>query len=110
MSARHKDVLPAIAARDRAAKRLRGVTASVGVASVMASGAVAFVLPGSTHASVTSPAASSSSGRTSGSAAKASSRSSAKASSRKKSSSGKLKSAAAPAASSGSSSAVSGGS
>ncbi|HWG65136.1 MAG TPA: hypothetical protein VG253_25920 [Streptosporangiaceae bacterium] len=44
----------AITARERARSRLRGITATVGVAGIVGAGVVALNLPGSTHASTTS--------------------------------------------------------
>ncbi|HTU05493.1 MAG TPA: hypothetical protein VMG13_08065, partial [Trebonia sp.] len=41
----------AIAERERGRRRLNAATATVGFASVLAAGAVAAVLPGSTHTS-----------------------------------------------------------
>ncbi len=124
MSARQRDVLRAVAARERARRRLRNTTASVGVAGVLAGGAIALALPGSTHArssdasqatsgssagtGTKSAAGKASSSSTSGSAAKSSSTS--PSSSTSSTSSGSLQSSSPPASSSGSSSAVSGGS
>jgi len=120
--ARQRDVLRAVAARERARRRLRNTTGSVGLASVVAGGVLALVLPGSTHAhsSDAGPAASGSSapagtqpGRPGGTSSASATSGSAAGSASKSgsaSSSGSLRSSSPPAASSGSSSAVSGGS
>lgn len=63
------------AARSRGMKRLSAVTAGVGVAGVLATGAIAFTLPGASH-SGTSATTATSSGSTSSTAAHATSGSS----------------------------------
>ncbi len=89
------------AARDRNRARVRSVTAAAGLASVLAAGAVAYNLPGSTHSAAASTQQSSSgSGSASSSSAKSSSSSSGSG----------LKSTTAPSASSGSPAVTSGGS
>jgi hypothetical protein len=50
-----RQVAHAVAERERGRRRLNAATATVGFASVVAAGAVAAVLPGSTHAAATSP-------------------------------------------------------
>lgn len=95
-----------VAARDRNQARLRIVTATAGLASLLAAAGLSYGLPGSAQASSATEAAAAGTSRHGGSAASGSSsgRSGAAASA-----SG-LKSAAAPAASSGSAHVTSGGS
>ena len=100
------------AARDRNRARIRTVTAVAGLTSVLAAGAVAYTLPGSTHAATASAQSSSS---TSSAAARSSSSGSTSSTSNtgksNSSASGSgLKSTSAPAASSGTSAVTSGGS
>ncbi|HUY46659.1 MAG TPA: hypothetical protein VMV92_13145 [Streptosporangiaceae bacterium] len=75
MNHRRPDVRAAVAHRQRSQDHLRTATATVGLAGVVTAGAVAFILPGSTHAAASartatapSPAPSASSGSTTGSA------------------------------------------
>ena len=100
------------AARDRNRARVRTATAAAGLASVLAAGAVAYSLPGSTHtaAASTQHSSSGSSSRSGSSGASSSSSGSAGSSSAKSSSGSGLKSTSAPSASSGSGTVTSGGS
>lgn len=73
-----RQVSYAVAERERGRRRLNATTATVGFASVVAAGAVAVVLPGSTHPTVSShgssPASTSTGGSSSGTSSGASSR------------------------------------
>ncbi len=102
MSARQRDVLRAVVAREQARRRLRTTTAGIGFASVVAGGVIAFTLPGSTHTGSSATG----SARSGGSAAGSSSRSGS--TSTGSSSKESLKSSPAPAARSKSSSSGSG--
>lgn len=62
-----RSVSRAVAERERGRRRLNAATATVGFASVVAAGAVAAVLPGSTHKTVTNSGSSSASTNTGGS-------------------------------------------
>ena len=91
MNASNRDELPAVAARQRGRARLRSATIAVGAAGLVATGVVAYTLPGGvTHATSGTSAAGTSTATTTGSAGTGS--------------------ASAPAASSGASHATSGGS
>ena len=57
MNHRRSDVRAAVFARQRSQGHLRAVTVTVGIAGVVTAGAVAAILPGSTHASASSHAA-----------------------------------------------------
>ena len=56
MNHRRSDVRAAVFARQRSQGHLRAVTVTVGIAGVVTAGAVAAILPGSTHASASSQA------------------------------------------------------
>ena len=56
MNQRRADVRAAVSRRRRNQGHLRAVTATVGVAGVVTAGAVAAILPGSTHAAASSRA------------------------------------------------------
>jgi hypothetical protein len=109
MSRHSRDTRRAVADRDHGHARLRAVTTTAGLASVLAAGAVAFALPGAEHvASTASASASSGSTATSGSSGSGTSSSSSTSSSSKSKS--LTKASSAPSASSGTSSVTSGGS
>ncbi len=91
------DAQPEAAARDRNRARIRTATAAAGLTSLLAAGAVAYTLPGSTHTATASGQSSSSS-------------SDAAASSSSSGSGSGLKSTSAPSASSGTGAVTSGGS
>ncbi len=57
MSHRRSDVRAAVFARQRSQGHLRAVTVTAGIAGVVTAGAVAAILPGSTHASASPHAA-----------------------------------------------------
>ncbi len=78
MNHRRSDVRAAVFARQRSQGHLRAVTVTVGIAGVVTAGAVAAILPGSTHASASSqgaakPATTASPASTAGSGAPAAS-------------------------------------
>jgi hypothetical protein len=99
-----------IAARDRNRARLRKITATAGLASVLTAAGVAYTLPGSAHAtSAQQSSGTSSSGSGTGSSG-ASKSSSGKSSSSSSSSSSGLQGTSAPSSSSGSGQVTSGGS
>jgi hypothetical protein len=102
MSGRQRDVARAVAARERGRSRLRSVTATIGLASLAAGGALAYELPRATHTKTTSSSAAAASG---GSASTGSTSTSGTSSA-----STGLSSAGAPASSSGTSQVTSGGS
>ncbi len=54
MGTERRPVRAAIAARDRDQGRIRAVTAAIGAASIVAGGAVAYVLPGTASAQASS--------------------------------------------------------
>lgn len=63
MNTRGIDTRAAVVARQRGRARLRKVTLAIGTASLAATGAIASLLPGTTHAVIgTSPAVTSGSG------------------------------------------------
>jgi hypothetical protein len=100
-------ILRAVAARKRGRAKVRSATTAVGLASVVAAGAVALGLPGSTHKTTSQTSTPSSTG-SSGSSSSSSSTGSSNSSSN--SSSSGLSSGSTPSASSGSGVATSGGS
>lgn len=106
MSRHSRDTRRAVADRDHGHARLRAVTTTAGLASVLAAGAVAFALPGAEHAASTA-SASASSGSTATSGSSGSGTSSSSSTSKSKS---LTKASSAPSASSGTSSVTSGGS
>ncbi len=57
MNHRRSDVRAAVFARQRSQGHMRAVTVTVGIAGVVTAGVVATILPGSTHASASSPGA-----------------------------------------------------
>jgi hypothetical protein len=58
MDASNRDALSAVVARQRGRARLRSATAALGVASLVAAGAIAYTLPGGvTHTATTTSAA-----------------------------------------------------
>ena len=54
MNQRRADIRTAVFQRQRSQGHLRAVTATVGIAGVVTAGAVAAILPGSTHAAASS--------------------------------------------------------
>ena len=54
MGTERRPVRAAVAARDRDRGRIRAVTAAIGAASIVAGGAVAYVLPGTASAQASS--------------------------------------------------------
>jgi len=62
MDKHNQDLAGSVAARDRGLARLRAAAVSATAASMIAAGALAFSLPGGTHAAVTSTRATQSSG------------------------------------------------
>jgi hypothetical protein len=58
MHHRTRELRAAVARRDRSQGHLRAVTATVGVGGVVTAGAVAFILPGATHATASAQSAS----------------------------------------------------
>jgi hypothetical protein len=111
MSGRQRDVARAVAARERGRSRLRSVTATIGLASLAAGGALAYELPRATHTKTTGV---SSAGKSTSSSAAAASGGSASTGSTStsgtSSASTGLSSSGAPASSSGTSQVTSGGS
>jgi hypothetical protein len=108
MSRHPQQASQAVADRDRGHARLRTITATAGMASVVVAGAVAFALPGSHHAA--SPAAGSSAASGSASGRSGSSGTGSSGTGSSSTGSGLSPASTAPAAGSGSGSVTSGGS
>ncbi len=107
MSRHAQETRRAVADRDRGHARLRTVTATAGVMSVVTAGAVAFALPGAHH---TASASSASAASGSAAASTRTSGSSGTSAGSSTGSSGLSKASTAPSASSGSGTVTSGGS